>query len=106
MAICKLCLKDKQLIKKSHIIPNFMYREMLVDNNKIKFFSPSERIQGRGKIRKLHTGEYEGGILCAECDNEHLGDIYENYAARAIYGGKLPENENPICTNYVNENYS
>ncbi|GEM_PF-2942036 len=33
--ICKLCLKDKPLIKKSHIIPDFMYREIYDEDNRI-----------------------------------------------------------------------
>ncbi len=100
--ICKLCKKNKTLIKKSHIIPDFMYRELYDEKHKIILFSPYERARGEGYIKKPSTGEYESEILCAECDNNILG-LYENYARKAIYGGHLPEKESPVCENFVNQ---
>jgi hypothetical protein len=102
MAICKLCLQEKKLIKKSHIIPEFMYQELFDANHKMYAFHPHKIINGEGYMKRPSTGEYEGGILCAECDNQLLGDL-EGYASKAIYGGKLPKNECPTCNNYVNQ---
>jgi len=37
MSICKLCLKKKDLIKKSHIIPGFMYQYLYDAKHRIIF---------------------------------------------------------------------
>ncbi|KAB1065912.1 hypothetical protein [Salibacter halophilus] len=80
-----------------------MYRDLYDDKHKIRVFSPHERAKGEGYTKKPSTGEYEGGILCADCDNTLLGSKYEDYARKAIYGGRLPENENPVCENFKNQ---
>ncbi len=101
MAICKLCLKDKKLIKKSHIIPEFMYQGLFDNNHKMFVFKPAERARGEGYIRRASSGEYEGGLLCQSCDNDLLG-VHETYASKAIYGGRLPLYECPDFKKYVN----
>jgi hypothetical protein len=48
------------------------------------------------------TGEYEGGILCTDCENKVLG-LYESYASKAMYGGRFSRKEkNPVCKKYRN----
>lgn len=39
-------------------------------------------------IKMSSTGECEGGLLCADCDNKLLGS-YESYASRFFQGGEL-----------------
>ena len=34
MGICRLCLEEQALIKKSHIIPEFMYQDLFDENHK------------------------------------------------------------------------
>jgi len=102
MGKCNLCLQEKQLITKSHIIPDFMYQDLFDDKHKMLSFNPYERAKGEGYIKKPSTGEYEGEILCADCDNSILGS-YEDYASKAIYGGQLHANECPTFTNYKNQ---
>lgn len=80
-----------------------MYRDLYDENHKIRVFSPQERAKGEGYVRKPSSGEYEGGLLCIECDRDLLGTIYEDYASKAIYGGRLPANECPICQNFKNQ---
>jgi hypothetical protein len=92
MTICRLCLQEKKLIKKSHIIPEFMYQELFDDNHKMFAFNPHKMVRGEGYMKRPSTGEYEGGILCADCDNKLLGG-YEEYGSKVIYGGQLPTNE-------------
>jgi hypothetical protein len=99
MAICRLCLKNKELIKKSHIIPEFMYRDLFDENHKIHVFNPAELATENPKVKRPSSGEYEGNILCADCDNKVIGG-YEDYACKAIYGGPLHADESPICQNY------
>lgn len=102
MTKCKLCLKDKELIKKSHIIPEFMYQGLFDEKHKVIVFNPLELARGEGYYKKPSSGEYEGGLLCADCDNKLLG-AYEDYASKAIYGGLLPAFECPIFKNYKNQ---
>lgn len=94
MAICKLCHKEKKLIKKSHIIPDFMYQGLYTDKHKIYKLSPSRYISGDKRVQMPSSGEYEGGLLCKKCDNVIMGQ-YEDYARRALYGGQLPSSESP-----------
>lgn len=102
MAICKLCLKEKDLIKKSHIIPEFMYQRLFDSNHKLRHFNPIEMSKGEGFVKKPSSGEYEGGLLCQKCESEIIGS-YESYATKAMYGGQLPAEESPICENFFNQ---
>lgn len=86
--ICKLCLEDKLLIKKSHIIPNFMYRGLFDAKHKlnyVNFLNPN-------LITPISDGLYDENILCAKCDNEILGKI-ETYVSIMIYGGNPGKNK-------------
>ncbi len=94
--ICKLCLEDKPLLRRSHIIPDFMYQDIYDENHWIHRGRPSEPSR-RGRVP---TGEYEGNILCKPCDNEIIGN-YESYGSRALYGGELPIAESPIFEQVV-----
>ncbi len=99
MAICKLCLHDKTLIKKSHIIPNFMYQGMFDENHSINLVVPEQLVQGKGYIRNPSNGEYEGGLLCSDCDGKLIGG-YEDYARKTLYGGHPPA-ERPVVLYYL-----
>lgn len=102
MEKCKLCLQEKQLIAKSHIIPDFMYEELYDDNHKIRVVPASEFGKVKPRIKMPSSGEYEGGLLCSDCDNKLLGG-YENYARKAIYGGALRDSECPECDNFKSQ---
>lgn len=57
---CKLCLGEKELCKKSHIIPDFMYQDIFDDKHRLLLVqSENGSIQQKG-IRQ--SGEYEGDI--------------------------------------------
>ena len=81
---CRLCLKNKTLLKKSHIIPDFMYKELFDDIHRLHEVRVTEAGQLKDRIKQ--TGAYEGNILCFECDNERIGSV-ENYARKVLYGG-------------------
>lgn len=103
MPICNLCQKEKKLIEKSHIIPNFFYKESGVYNEKhqIHKIEAQEFIKSK-KVRFVPTGEYDGGILCKECDNELIGGL-ESYGRKILYGG-LSKKEEINCKNFMNPN--
>jgi hypothetical protein len=83
-ADCKLCGKHAKLLKKSHIIPNFMYKGMLESGTKIIEF-PLDNATERTRIHQ--TGYHEKYILCAKCDNVLIGQL-EKYSSCFLYGGK------------------
>lgn len=104
MTICKLCGLEKPLIKKAHIIPDFMYNGMFDEKHQILFTPITPKAPAPKVIQKRYTGEYEGNLLCSNCDNKLLGDYYENYASRVLYGGKLDSEECPEFQNIKNIN--
>jgi hypothetical protein len=86
--ICKLCGKDKKLLKRSHIIPDFAYRDLYDEKHQILF----------GKLENLelsylyHSAPYDKDILCEDCDCNIISG-YETYASNALYGGKQKNDE-------------
>ena len=84
MGICKLCGEEKKLCSQSHIIPNFMYKNLFDEKNRIhKIQSKDGKIEQRGVCQ---TGEFESNILCQNCDNVILGEL-ERYASLILYDG-------------------
>jgi hypothetical protein len=78
---CLLCREEKPLLKKSHIIPDFMYKGLYGPEHKlvqINLDNPKEK-----KIR--YSGFYQGNILCRECDSILLSGL-ETYVSAAIFG--------------------
>jgi len=80
---CKLCLQEKDLLKRSHIIPNFMYKELFDEKHILVKIDLSTN-----KDDLVQSGEYEANILCKDCDNSILGGL-ENYANNVLYGGNI-----------------
>jgi len=78
--VCQLCREEKTLLKKSHIIPNFMYKGLYGQTHKLVEID----LASMKKVRTTFSGYYEKGILCARCDNELLSK-YETYASAALY---------------------
>lgn len=89
--ICKLCGLERDLLKKSHIIPEFMYERLFDEHHQTHKFEPKSFFSGQSKMQRPSSGEYEGGLLCSECDNKKIGDL-ESYAAPFLYAkGVLPD---------------
>jgi hypothetical protein len=78
--ICLLCEEESNLIKQSHIIPNFMYRGLFDDDNRMALASFKNE-----KTHFIQTGFFDKYILCQKCDNGRIGKL-EKYAAEFIYG--------------------
>lgn len=76
---CKLCLQEKPLIKKSHIIPDFMYNGLFDEKHNI---AQKDFVNNRDSFP--HSGIYDKFILCEKCDNEIIGN-YETYAAKELF---------------------
>jgi hypothetical protein len=97
---CKLCQLEKPLLNESHIIPEFMYESLFDNGHKFNKLVPAELIKGKGRISRPSTGEYEGGLLCADCDNIIIGG-YETYARNALYAKEEGISDLPECTNFI-----
>jgi hypothetical protein len=83
-APCNLCGKTAKLLKKSHIIPNFMYKGIHDELNRMvvaQLNSPNRNAKFQ------QSGYFEKYILCLKCDNDLIGSL-ERYAALFLFGGK------------------
>lgn len=101
--ICNLCGEENDLLSKSHIIPDCMYQELYDEKHKIHKFEPVSYFKGESYMQKPSSGEYEGGLLCAKCDNERIGRL-ESYACHFLYStGELPEDIKPAVKNFRDE---
>ena len=95
---CNLCLQDTELIKKSHIIPQFMYKGLFGDKHTIALVKLDEfKIVGHKP-----TGIYDKHILCKKCDNEIIGS-YESYASKILHGGNLSDKQKIKITSVPEE---
>lgn len=66
-----------------------MYQDLFTEGKPHKIFvfdSITTNINDRKNIKKQSTGDYEGDILCRDCENE-IGK-YETYASKIMYGDK------------------
>jgi hypothetical protein len=77
---CKLCLTKKDLIGRSHLFPNFMFKGIPDEKNRMNLISSAEPLAKR----KVQSGAYEEYILCADCDNNNLSKL-ERYANNYLY---------------------
>lgn len=95
---CKLCKEEKELIRKAHIIPDFIYREskLFDENHKIVLLRKDD-LKNDKKSQEVQSGFYESNLLCANCDNKIIGQ-YEDYARIAFYGGAYSPYGNPKCS--------
>ena len=85
MRTCRLCTDEKDLIKKSHIYPNFVYSDLFDEHGKLRKFDAQEMKKLNPRISRPASGAYEGNLLCAECDNVKISQL-ENYVAELLNG--------------------
>jgi len=88
---CNLCNQDSKLLKKSHIIPDFMY-DGLFDE---KHFMALVEWESLKVTQKKPTGIYDRYILCRKCDNEKIGKL-ETYASKVLNGGNFTNDNQPL----------
>lgn len=83
---CLLCGKRAKLLKKSHVIPSFMYKGLFDETSRMMFMPISDQ----SKAKYIQTGYYDKYVLCGDCDNALIGRI-EKYAAAILYGGSIKD---------------
>lgn len=52
MGICRLCNEDKDLLKKSHIYPNFVYTDLFDEHNRLRKFTANEMLKKNPRISR------------------------------------------------------
>lgn len=97
--VCHLCLKEKELLKKSHIIPEFMYNGIFDEQH----FMYKVDISKENKLSKKPTGIYDQRILCADCDGKIISNL-ETYGSKIIFGSKTSNKTTPIF-DFTREGY-
>ena len=102
MEICKLCLENKKLQKKSHIIPDFMYKELYDEKHRLYKIYNEEIEAGNLKKRMVNDAAYEKNILCHDCDNDVINRRYENYANLVFYSNNTIRNDRPNFKKCIN----
>lgn len=102
MKVCRLCLKEDKLVKKSHIIPKFLYKGLGLFNDKHKL-NVYNKIDSELEFILKHPsdGDYESDLLCSKCENLISGK-YETYASKVILGG-LEKKQRIEIINYIKE---
>ncbi len=95
---CKLCTENKKLIKRSHIIPDFMYKGLF---DKKHFIAPVDIVELKVK-KNIPTGFYDSNILCKKCDNQIIGNL-ESYSSIVLWGGQGKAESYPIIKRKINQ---
>jgi hypothetical protein len=78
---CKLCGKVELLLNKSHIIPDSLYKYVFNTEHSLVKFQSNKNNKYIPNYTRHRNGEYEGGILCQNCDNVVVGQNLENYGS-------------------------
>lgn len=95
---CKLCNNKTQLVKKSHIIPQFMYDGMFDEKGRISQLD----LKNPNREVYIQSGIWEKNILCFKCENEFLSQ-FEGYAKVVLFGGKYSWGDIPNYS-HLNKN--
>ena len=91
--VCNLCRINKDLQRKSHIIPEFFYNEsnLFHEHHNLKAYDLRKYLE-TGEIKLIlknqKSGFYDQYILCKECDGVILNK-YETYGREFFYSEDL-----------------
>jgi len=92
---CKLCLKPNQELRKSHIIPEFMYQN-IYDTNPKRYYTLSI---GDNNSKRIEQKGIRENLFCSSC--ESILSEYEKYAAEIIYAKNM---KNDVVLKKANQN--
>jgi hypothetical protein len=83
--ICKLCLQEKLLCNKSHVLPKHSYK-ILKDDGYCLYID--QETANKESKQKDYSGVFESNILCENCEQNILSN-YEKYGYILIYCNNL-----------------
>lgn len=84
---CRLCYEEKELISKSHILPKFFFKKILAEDDEEFVVMNADM----SNLKNVRDHGYEGGLLCANCDNKILSR-YEDYGSKFLFGSLSNKN--------------
>lgn len=93
VGICALCLKEKDLISQSHIIPKFFYKQHNLYNDKQKILE-FDLHNLPNPSKSLPSPDYDEYIMCQKCDGERISSL-ETYGKIVFYNDKLSDRLSP-----------
>lgn len=79
-----------------------MYESLFDEHHKLYKFAPGDYVRGEKKMARPSTGEYEGNLLCKQCDNEIIGGL-ESYGKQALFAQSSKSPNNPQCQSGITE---
>jgi len=88
MGICKICRKEKKLIKKSHIISKLLFRDLFEYNPRKSIFQ-FDILNSNKPVKKPSDSLYDNGLFCAQCDGDDGMAIFEDYFKKYINNPKF-----------------
>ncbi|MGD9706404.1 MAG: hypothetical protein AB7V07_01875 [Candidatus Delongbacteria bacterium] len=80
IGVCKLCLQEKELLKKSHIFPEFLCRPWKIDS---KSFT-KVKLDEFSRISEIQTNPFVKDSLCESCDTVIISG-YETYIQQYMF---------------------
>lgn len=83
---CNQCLQEKELHKKSHIIPEFIFKRGKIYDEKDHFLVHFN-INSNEEFGRIPSAPYEKYIFCKDCEKYH--SAIESKASRAIFHDKF-----------------
>lgn len=78
---CALCLSNKNPIRNSHIIPEWVYTDLYDAQHRFNVLATIP-----GKIKPHEQKGLREKLLCNKCEQQF--SIIENYARKVLYGGE------------------
>lgn len=86
MGVCKICQKEKKLIKRSHIISKLLFRD-LFESQPRKYIIQLDLHNLNKPNRKSSDALYDNNLFCADCENGFM-NIFEDYFKKYIVNPK------------------
>lgn len=101
MGTCKLCLQKGELVPKSHILSNFLYKSLLGTERKLVEVNAWKIGDKNCKKVYRQTGWNEPNLLCHDCEHKRLNE-FESYASMVYNGGTFKAKEAPYFSSTLN----
>jgi hypothetical protein len=79
---CSLCLQEIKLIKKSHIVPDYLFKDFLDEKHRMVEVSFKDKTMKGHPVQSSH---WESDFLCQDCDNVKLSQLEGYFKTNIFY---------------------